>query len=208
MRYDPADRILSLSFTRDPEEHTEVMLEAGRRMMTHADTIGPVTAVLVAIGFGAVVGIVMEFHRRIVLPSLLGRAEIAPFSTVALQLLPLILLFVALYATLHIRATRRRRRAMISRLQPDHFVDVDIFAAGVRTSAAQASVEVDWPGVRDIIADDGRIELECESFVIYVPARAFENYAAYAEAAKLMRRLWHDAVKLDRDRKMAAAGLA
>lgn len=207
MRYDPGTRVLSLSFARDPEEHTDVMLEAGRRMMSQADTVRPGTAILVAIGFGVAVGIVMELHRRIVLPSVLGSSEVAPLGTVALQLLPLILLFAALYAVLHVRTTRRRRRAMISRLQPNHFVDVDIFSGGVSTSAAQARVEVDWSGVRDIIADGGRIELECESFVIYIPTRAFENYAAYAEALKAMRRLWHDAVKLDHDRRMVAAGL-
>ena len=37
MRYDPATRILSLSFTRRPGEHVDVMLETGRRMVTGPD---------------------------------------------------------------------------------------------------------------------------------------------------------------------------
>ena len=50
MRYDPATRVLSLSFTRSPKEHVDVMFETGRRMMTSADPRSAWT------GFGIAVG--------------------------------------------------------------------------------------------------------------------------------------------------------
>jgi hypothetical protein len=160
-----------------------------------------------ALGFGVIVGIVMEVHRRYVLPLILGPSEVAPLGTVALQLLPLVLLIVALYAMLHRRATRRRRHALLSRLQPGLYIDVDIFSAGLISSSGGFAIEIDWPVVRDIFVEAGRIELECESFSVYIPERAFSNRAAFNEAAREIRNLWREAVKHDRDSKMVAAGL-
>lgn len=207
MRYDPATRVLSLSFTRDPKEHADVMFETGRRMMTSSDPVSAWTGFGIAIGFGAVVGLVMEIHRRFVLPLLLGPSELAPLGTVTLQFLPLILLVVAFYVLLHFRVARRQRKALISRLEPNLVVDVDIFSKGIVASSGQFAVEIDWPIVTNILVDGSRIEIECESFAIYLPHRAFANHAAFTEAARDLRKLWREAVKLERDSKMIAAGL-
>ena len=105
MPYDPATRVLSLSFTRDPEEHADVMLDAARRMVTETDPgLAWGRFIGFAIGLGATVGIVMEIHRRFVLPLILGPADIAPLGVVVVQLLPLVLVAVALYAWLYLRA--------------------------------------------------------------------------------------------------------
>jgi hypothetical protein len=207
MAYDPATRILSLSFARDPSEQADVMLEAGRRMMTSTEPLSAWTGFGIAIGFGAVVGIVMEIHRRFLLPLVLGPSEIAPLGTVVMQLLPLVLLLAVLYATLHVRTRRSRREAIIARLQPDQVVDVDVFLKGVSMSGGHTTIDVDWPAVKQIIVDDARVELECESFVVYIPARAFDGNISYAEAVKEIRKLWRDAARQDRDRKMIEAGL-
>ena len=207
MGYDPATRILSLSFTRDPKEHADVMFETGRRMMTSTDPLSAWAGFGVAIGFGAIVGIVMELHRRFVLPLILGPSEIAPLGTVIVQLLPLILLILALYAILYVRVARSRRRALTSRLEPNLVIDVDIFSQGIATSSGQFSVEIDWPAVRNILLEGNRIEIECESFSLYLPERAFANRAAFTEAARELRKLWHEALKRERDSKMVAAGL-
>lgn len=207
MRYDPATRLLSLSFTRDPGEHADVMLELGRRMTTSADPLSPWTGLGIALGFGAVVGIAMEVHRRFVLPLVLGPSENAPLGTVAVQVLPLVLLVAAGYVFLHLRVTRRRRKALISRLRPDLVVDVDIFSDGIVSSSEQFAVEIDWPAVTNIVLDGSRIEIECESFAIYLPERAFSNRTAFTEAARELRSLWREAVKRDRDSRMLAAGL-
>jgi hypothetical protein len=207
MRYDPASRILSLSFTRNPGEHADVMLDMGRRMTTAADPLSAWAGFGLAIGFGAVVGLVMEIHRRFVLPFFLGPSELAPLGTVALQLLPLILLFAVLYVFLRFRTARRRREAVMSRLDPRLVIDVDIFTHGLISSSGRFAVEVDWPAVTNIFLDASRIEIECESFAVYLPERAFANRAAFTEAATDLRRLWREAVKRDHDDKMLAAGL-
>lgn len=207
MRYDPATRILSLSFTRRPGEHVDVMLETGRRMVTGPDPLSAWTGFGMAIGFGAVVGIVMEVHRRFVLPLILGPSEVAPLGTVALQLLPLILLVAALYVALRYRVAARRRRAIIARLEPELVVDVDIFTQGIASASGQSSLEVDWTAVKDIVINGKRIEIECDSFAVYLPERAFKDGAAFTEAAVEMRKLWREALKREHDSKMIAAGL-
>jgi hypothetical protein len=207
MSYEAADRVLSISFVRDPREHADVMLDMGRRMTTGRDPLSAWTGFGIAIGFGAVVGIVMEVYRRFVLPLLLGPSEIAPLGTVAIQLLPLVLLIVALYVTLHLRIARRRRKALVSRLDPNLVIDVDIFSKGIVSSSGRFTVEIDWPAVTDIVVNGSRIEVECESFAIYLPERAFANRAAFGEAAKELRKLWREAAKRERDSKMMAAGL-
>lgn len=207
MPYDPATRILSLSFIRDTDEHTDVMLETGRRMMTGTEPTSTWAALGIALGFGVAVGIVMEIHRLYVLPLFLGPTEFAPLGTVAVQLLPLALLILALFALLYAHGIRRRRHALLSRLQPGLAIDVDIFSAGIVSSSDGFVIQIDWPIVRNILVEDGRIEIECESFSAYIPERAFSNRASFNVAAKDIRNLWRDAVKRAHDAKALAAGL-
>lgn len=207
MRYDPADRILSLSFAREPQEHADVMLEAWRRMLAGPGSGSPWRSFFMAVGFGVVVGIAMEIHRRLVLPALLGTSDIAPLSVIVVQLLPVVTLVLALYALLRVRTLRRRHSALVARLAPALYIDVDIFPKGISASSGQVAVDVDWPAVRNVFTDAGRIELECESFSLYIPMRAFADPNAFSEAAKEIRKLWREAVKHDRDSRMLAAGL-
>lgn len=207
MRYDPADRVLSLSFAREPEEHADVILEAGRRMLAGPGSGSPWRMFFVAIGFGVVVGIAMEIHRRFVLPALLGTSDIAPLSVVAVQLLPVVILVLGLYALLHARTLRRRRSALVARLAPALYIDVDIFPTGISASSGQVAIEVDWPAARNVFVDAGRIEIECESFSLYIPERAFADHKVFTDAAIEIRKLWREDVKHDRDSRMLAAGL-
>jgi len=160
-----------------------------------------------AITFGAAVGIAMEIHRRFVLPLILGPSEIAPLGTVGLQLLPLILLVADFYAVVHRRIAKLRRKALLSRLEPDLIVDVDIFAQGIVTTSGHSTVETDWTAVKNILIDGGRIEIECESFAIYLPERAFKDQAAFTDAAAELRKLRREALKREHDGRMIAAGL-
>ncbi|MBX9457472.1 MAG: hypothetical protein KL863_16480 [Rhizobium sp.] len=207
MRYDPADRILSLSFIRDPREHADMMLEAGRRMTTATNPFSAWAGVGVMVGFGAIVGISMEVYRRQVLPLVVDPAQTAPLSTALLQFLPLIVLTGLLYVVLFIRIVRQRQKALISRLAPGLVVDVDIFTKGIISSSGQFTVMIDWPAIRDIFVEDDRIEIESEGILIYAPVRAFPNRAAFNAAAREIRDLWREAVRLERDRQMVAAGL-
>jgi hypothetical protein len=131
----------------------------------------------------------------------------APLSTAALELLPVLILLVALYFFLARRTARRQWRAMLSRMQPGLVVDVDVFSKGVRMSTERATIECDWPAARSIFAVPNGMEIEYESFAIFIPERAFANRAAFNEAGKQMRALWRDAVKRDHDDKMIAAGI-
>ncbi|MCB1445730.1 MAG: hypothetical protein KDJ87_08000 [Rhizobiaceae bacterium] len=207
MGYEAADRILSVSFARDAEEHADVMLTAGRRMLAGPARISAWAAFAAAVGFGVAVGILMEIHRRLVLPLVLGPAEPAPLGTVVLQLLPLILMIAALYILLYRRAVRRRRAALVARLTPGVVIDVDIFPKGVAMASDRVAIEVDWPAVRDVFAGANRIEMECEAFSLYIPERAFPDHAAFTRAGREVRNLWRAALKQERDSRMSEAGL-
>lgn len=207
MRHDPANRILTLSFKREPAEHAALMLDAGRRMMASPARTNPWPAFGLAIGVGVVAGIVTELHRRFVIPLFLSDAETVTLGILILQLLPVLALLVALAIFSYRRTNRRRRAALVSRIQPGAFIDVDIFPHGLVSSSGPVTIEVEWPAVRAVTTDGGRLVLECETFALYIPERAFVTPAAFAEGSKEILRLWREALRNQRDVRMIEAGL-
>lgn len=206
--YPTTDRVLSISFILDPDEHAAAMLDAGRRLI--ADTDRSLTwgkALGAAIGLGAGVGIVTELHRRFVLPLIFGPVDMVPLSIAAIELLPLIAVIAVLCFVLYRRTAQRRRIALAARLRPGLAVDLDIFSKGVRLTTERSMTEYDWQAARNILAVRNGMEIEYDCFAIFIPARAFGDHAAFVDAGKLMRRIWREAVKRDHDSKLIAAGL-
>lgn len=207
MRYDPSDRIFSLSFARDPEEHADAMMEAGRKLVTRSGPASVWRPFFVMIGGGIAIGLAMEFYRGLVLPALLGTTDVTPLPVVLLELLPVALVVGVLIAAYVMRAGIRQQRAIVARLDPKIFVDIDILRQGLRISSGPMLTEMDWTGVRDIVAAGNRLDIETEAYVIYVPERAFANRAAFNEAAGQIRTLWREARRNEHDSRMIAAGL-
>lgn len=207
MRYDPADRILSLSFSRDPEEHASAMIEAGRKLAAPTGRVSPWGPFFLMIGIGVAIGVVMESYRAYVLPSLLGTTEIAPLPVILLELLPVVLIGAALVSIYAVRAGARQRRSLVSRFDPHVVIDVDIFRQGIGIASGAMTMDIDWTGIRDVITANGRIDFEAEGYMIYIPERAFANHAAYTEGSREIRKLWREAVRHDRDSRMIEAGL-
>jgi hypothetical protein len=194
MRTDAQSRIMSLSFKREPEEHTRVMLEAGRRLTTPPSFANRWPRLLIgAIAFGAVVGIAMEGYRRFILSPLLGIVDVPPLNVIVLQLLPFFLLLIALlYLRMHY-VQKRRLRAMIERLEPNLFIDIDIYRDGLRLSSEHLTITLEWAAARNVLLNSTRIEFEGESFTTYIPQRAFADRQAFEAAATEIRQLWRDA---------------
>jgi hypothetical protein len=207
MRYDPASRIMTVSFPRDPEEHADVMLEAGKRFVASTNPGPAWMPFFILIGFGAIVGIVMELYRRLVLPGILHASEIVPLGVVLVQILPILLLAAGFYLILVVRLMASRRKTVISKLEPRLFIDADIYEEGISTSSSHISVQLDWIAVKSVAVNSNRIDVESEGYVIYFPERAFKNRAEFNEAAMTMRNLWREAKKAARDSKMAVAEL-
>ena len=207
MRYDPSERILSFSFARDPEEHADAMMEAGRKLLTRAGPASVWRPFFVMIGAGIAIGVAMELYRGFVLPALLGTADVTPLPVVLLELLPVVLVAGMLVAAFAMRAGIRQQRAIAARLDPKVFVDIDILRQGLRISSGPLLMEMDWTGVRDIVAAGNRLDIETEAYVIYVPERAFASRAAFDEAAGQIRTLWREARRNAHDSRMIAAGL-
>jgi hypothetical protein len=184
---------MSLSFMRDPKEHAEVMLAAGRRMMGR-DTVRFTWQVWIgAVLFGASFGLIMELYRRFVLARLLDVASVPPFNIIMLQVLPVLaLLWVAFYVRARYGA-RRMVRNLEERLQTKTFIDTDIYADGIQSTTGGLQMQLEWSAVRNIVVRNKRIEFEGEAFVIYIPERAFPNPQAYDAAVKQLRQLWSEA---------------
>jgi hypothetical protein len=209
MRHDPASRVLSLSFTRDPAEHADVMIAAGRRMFPVRRSSSLRWSWIrfsLAIAAGIVIGFIMEAYRRLVLP-FLGMQDTVPLGTAMLQVLPLALLAVALLIAFAWWGIRLRRSAFAARISPGVIVDVDIFTDGLTSSGGDLIIDLDWLAVREVYADANRIEIECESFVVYLPVRAFADGKAFTHGAAEIRKLWRDRLKRDRDRRLLGAGV-
>lgn len=207
MPYSPADRILSISFKRDLEEHADAMFDVGRRLATETKTVSPWIGFGMAIGLGALIGVTMELHRRFVLPAILGVEDAPPLGTAILQFLPVLLIAIGVYVFLHLRTIRSQRRAVLSQLRPDLTIDIEIFRQGVTASTGAFNMDVNWSFVSDVYVDGARIEIACESLSIYIPERAFPSRASFTEAFKQIRGVWQDATRRDRDRKMIEAGV-
>jgi hypothetical protein len=207
MRYDAADRILSFSFARDPEEHAAAMMEAGHRLVAPIRRVSPWRPFFIMIGIGVITGAAMELYRRYLLPPLLGTSDVASLPMALLVLLPLMLIAAALIVAYLVRAGIRQHNAIVARLDPKMFIDVDIFKDGIRVTSGPLTMDIDWPGVHEIVSSNRRIDLEAEGYVVYIPERAFADRAAFARGAADIRKLWRNAVRHDRDSRMIEAGL-
>jgi hypothetical protein len=193
MRLDAQDRILSISFERDPKEHAEIMLAAGRRLMRPRRTLSVWVSLFGAVIVGASIGLSMEGYRLLVLGPVFGVDKVEPLNIVALQILPLIVIFVAFNYILGRRTVRQRREVLAERLGPSQFVDVDIFREGIRTSSGVLTLALEWKGVQDIVASKDRIDFYGDAFVCYIPARAFKGRAEFEAAIQRSRQLWAEA---------------
>lgn len=207
MPYPPADRLLTISFERLPEEHVDAMIGVGRRLMADKRAASPWVGFGMAIGLGVLISISMELHRRLILPYLFGITETAPLGTAILQFLPLLLIAVGIYYYLYRRTVRSQRTALVSHLAPGLVIDIEIFKTGVAASTGAFAMEVDWTFISDVYVENNRVEIQCESLSLYIPERAFAKRTDFAEAFKLIRSTWREATKRDRDSKMVAAGL-
>jgi hypothetical protein len=192
-RYDPTSRVMSLSFDRNPAEHAGMLVASAEKLLTARGPAfsRPMVAVLVAGGLG--VGILMELYRRYVLALLTDLASIPTLGLAVLQLLPLLALAGL---GIYVHLSRRRRRieaALAARLDAKSFVDVDIFADGIRWTSGNVTIQVDWNAVRQIGASGGRIELATDTFSLYLPQRAFHNPADFSDGLRQLRGLWRNA---------------
>lgn len=199
MRTDAQSRIMSLSFQREPKEHADVMLEAGRRLMTPRGSSSGWPLLLGAVAFGAVIGLAMEGYRRFILSPLLGIGDVTPLNIIVLQLLPFFLLIFGLLFTYVRHARKRRRQALIDRVTPGQFVDVDIYLDGFRAASGPVTLSAEWVSIRDVLVAKARIEFVGESTVAYIPERAFADRPAFEAAAKQLRQLWLDARRRQKD---------
>ena len=207
MRYDPADRILSISFKRDSQEHADVMIEAGKRLIASDDPVSAWKPFVLVVGIGAATGIAMELYRRFILPQLLDTTDIAPLSVIAAQLLPLLLLAIGGYVFVMIRNAAMRRRILASKFAGEVFIDIDIYKQGLVTANGRSTVEMDWAAVKNILAGPRRLELESEATLVYIPERAFASRQAFNEAVATIRNFWREAQRAERDSAYIRAGL-
>lgn len=192
MLYDPAHRILSISYQREPLEHATIVLATHSR----SSSLKPVVnrwLLLAMVVAGAVIGIAMEAYRRLVLVPWLDPAVVPPLNVIVLELLPFVLLVVAgLYAARqHLR--RLRQRTIANLAEARMLVDTDIFEEGISVSAGPMTTIVDWEAISRLTVSGDRLEFEGESFLAYIPARAFRDRQAFDACASACATRWNRA---------------
>lgn len=204
MRFDPESRVLSFSFKRDRNEHAALMLMLGRRLTSSIRRARPARTIAASIAAGLAFGLVVELYRLHVLPYLYGPEPTTPFLLMLALYLPLLALLALGSYFLVRRANARRLQILAGHLAKDEFVDVDVFRSGIASSAGGHSIQTDWTAISEVFVEDGLIVAQSEGHASYLPLRAFANKAAFDEAASMIRKLWHEAKRVERDRAMVS----
>jgi hypothetical protein len=193
MKFGPESRVMSLSFVRDPKEHAQVMLEAGRRFTTPVGPRYHWQTLLGAAGIGVLIALAMELYRSFFLIPVLEIANVPPLDVVLAQFLPFLLLIFLVYFGRARYLQGRHRKALEDRVSASAFVDVDIFEGGIASTVERMQVSMEWAGVRNVYVSDQRIEFECDVFVLYIPARAFADKPTFEKACQDIYTLWRQA---------------
>jgi hypothetical protein len=192
MRYDAQSSLLSISFAREPEEHVKVMFEAGRRLQSRPTAKQGRHIFIGLIFWGLALGLCIELYRQYVLIALLHLENVPPLGLAALQLVPFVLLAGGSLVWYGRRALRKTRQNWINLVEPGVFVDTDIYNHGIRSRGGPIQITVEWQKVRNIVFGPSRIDIEVETFIVYIPDRAFDNRKGFDDAAELIQRLWQE----------------
>jgi hypothetical protein len=186
---------LTLSFKRDPGEHVDVMMAAGKRFQSPANGDSALHSYWLAIiAVAALIGIAMELHRRFLLPYLFGDSVFPTFSKAMGYFSPLILLALFFRLVLTLYVARIRRVRMMRRMRSDDIVDVDVSRSGIKFTMDDSILFVEWKAFKTMSIIDNRIDIDTAGFTVYIPERAFADRAAFLEGCKTIRRLWRDGV--------------
>ncbi|MBL0370492.1 hypothetical protein JJB09_00485 [Rhizobium sp. KVB221] len=185
-RYEAVNRRLSISFERDPAEHVEVMLSAGRWHMTAPRPRYTWLVLAGAIASGLAIGLLMELYRRFALPLVLDAQMIPTLSVVLFQFLPFVILIAALVLGRSRYLDRLRRQSFETQLETGQFIDTDVYDNGIETTSGDVTVWMPWGTVRDVVVSCGRIEVLGDAFIAYLPERAFPNKEAFHRASVLL----------------------
>lgn len=182
LKYEAVNRVLSISFEREPQEHVDAVLSANRWFMATKRPRYTWLVLTGAILFGAAIGFLMEAYRRYLLPLVLGQENIPTLSVLLFQFLPFVILVGGLIVTRASYLERLHRRAYVSQLEKGQFIDTDVYENGIETTTGDITVWMPWNTVKEVVVAKKRIEIIGDAFVAYLPERAFPDRAVFHKA--------------------------
>jgi hypothetical protein len=188
-RYETINRILSISFERQPDEHVDVVLSSNQRFTATSRPRYTWLVLAGAVVSGVAIGLLMEVYRRFVLSALFDEAFVPPFSIVLLQFLPFVLLIAGLIFGRASYLEHSRRKTFSKQLAKGQFIDTDIYENGIETTSGDVTVWMPWTTVRDVVVARKRIEILSDAFVTYLPLRAFPDKAVFHQTGVRMAEL-------------------
>lgn len=196
----PAPFEMTLTFRHDAAEHVRVMAEASRRFyaVPHSTRL---LLFAISIAAGLLVGLVMEFNRRYLLPAALGRDPFPDFASAFFYFLPV---FVVTAAAVNLVAFLRRRaglKNLARRFAHRTDIGMDISAAGIRVTSDDADMFFPWTSFRAIALSNGRIECDSAGFCVYIPERAFAGKDEFKAGYKRIHSLWRQGVEAELARR-------
>ena len=168
---------VTIEFVRSADEHVGVMIDFGQRLQSgSASTKTNLVRGLMA---GAALGI-----TGIVLVRLIDLESIAMNMTAdkllaLLWILLMLVLFNVFMLAWYPWVVTRYRKTMIGRMAQDQKVAISADSKGILTKGPTSSFQLDWSEVRSMTKRNGRLELEAETLIVYVPQRAFADEASF-----------------------------
>ncbi|WP_137156908.1 hypothetical protein [Rhizobium sp. FKL33] len=208
MRYHASQRVLSVSFERQPEEHADVILSFGNRLTSIRPPRLNLFTIAVATAFGLAIGAALEAYRRLILPEIVGLDSVPPLSVILLQILPFLLLISALILGRAYYLETLKKASFASEIAAGAFIDTDIYENGVETSSDETTIWMPWTSIREINVGKKRIELVGDGFTAYFPERAFSDKAAYSKALLTFSKLHRAARRTPEERAEPTFDLA
>lgn len=181
-----SDEDLSVTFKRDAAEHVAVMQGFGKRLVARDNARR--SRVVDFLGW-AVLGVaIFAFFNVVFLPVFdrgLSPTHARLLITVCFVLLVAFLLLLA--STVFYM--RRYKRVLMRRLSAPEDIEIRADGRGIEANTRFSRSFFDWRDIRAIGRVAGRLEIELDGYILYIPARAFADEARMKAALERLRAL-------------------
>lgn len=183
----------AISFIRDPAEHYEVMRGAGRRFSEKRGQRSVAQQLLRMLGsviaFAAVV-VLLEGMRRYILVRYLGFPANVDIGDIAVLFALVAIVVVLILAVSSRWITARYKNTIRARIRPGIRLDVRYDDNAIDWDSGGSLIRLTWPEIQNITINRHRVEFDTDTFVSYVPVRAFSNETEFRAFFAQIDRLW------------------
>ena len=180
-----SDEDLTVTFKRDAAEHVAVMQGFGKRLVARENARSRVVDALVWAALGVAI---FAFFNVVFLPAFdqgLSPSQARLLITVCFVLL--VAFFLLLVSTVFYMM--RYKRVLMRRLSAPEEIEIRADKRGIEANTRFSRTFFDWRDIRAISRLAGRLEIELDGYVVYIPVRAFADEAQMKAAGERLKAL-------------------